>query len=106
MADEEVMTVAEVARRLRIHPVPLRKWLQAGGVRGGPLGATKAGWRIRGSEVGRLPSGDGGQTEGEALAAWPSGAKAARVIRPAGGVSTGRAAEIVESEDTLPTLRE
>ncbi len=69
MADEEVMTVAEVARRLRVHPVTLRKWLQSGKVRGVRLGGTKTGWRIPASEVGRLLSGDGEQTEGKALAA-------------------------------------
>jgi excisionase family DNA binding protein len=54
MADEEVLTVAEVARRLRVHPVTLRKWLRAGKVRGVRLGGTKTGWRIPASEVTRL----------------------------------------------------
>jgi excisionase family DNA binding protein len=54
MADEEVLTVAEVARRLRVHPVTLRKWLRAGKVRGVRLGGTKTGWRIPSSEVTRL----------------------------------------------------
>jgi excisionase family DNA binding protein len=54
MADEEVLTVAEVAKRLRIHPVTLRAWLKAGKVRGVRMGGTRAGWRIPASEVTRV----------------------------------------------------
>ena len=57
MADDDVLTVAEVARRLRVHPVTLRKWLRAGKVRGVRLGGTKTGWRIPASEVTRLLTG-------------------------------------------------
>jgi len=72
MADEEVLTVAEVAKRLRVHPVTLRGWLKAGKVRGVRLGGTRAGWRIPASEVARvLAQGiqSDGDREGKALAA-------------------------------------
>ena len=72
MAEEQVLTVAEVAKRLRIHPVTLRGWLKAGKVRGVRLGGSRAGWRIPASEVARvLAQGiatDGDQPE-KALAA-------------------------------------
>jgi excisionase family DNA binding protein len=54
MAEEEVLTVAEVAKRLRVHPVTLRAWLKAGKVHGVRMGGTRAGWRIPAAEVERV----------------------------------------------------
>jgi len=51
MEDEPVLTVDEVAQRLRLSPVTVRRWLRAGKLRGVRLGQTKAGWRVRLSEV-------------------------------------------------------
>ena len=57
MADGAVLTVKEVAERLRIHPVTVRLWLKDGRLRGVRIGGTKTGWRIPASEVDRILSG-------------------------------------------------
>ncbi|HZQ37077.1 MAG TPA: helix-turn-helix domain-containing protein [Dehalococcoidia bacterium] len=51
MADESELTVAEVAARLRLNPETVRRWLKAGRLRGYRLGGTKAGWRVRVSDL-------------------------------------------------------
>ena len=60
MADEELLTVDEVARRLKLHPETVRRWIRAGRLRAISLGSDRAGLRIRASEVARL-LGDGEQ---------------------------------------------
>ena len=54
MDDEPMLTVAEVAERLRVHPETVRIWLRQGKLKGVRLGGTKAGYRIPASEVNRL----------------------------------------------------
>ncbi|MHB8577845.1 MAG: helix-turn-helix domain-containing protein [Dehalococcoidia bacterium] len=56
MADEEFLTVRDVARRLRMQPETVRVWLRDGRLRGVRLPADKLGWRIPESEVHRLLS--------------------------------------------------
>jgi excisionase family DNA binding protein len=46
MADEEVLTVPEVAQRLRVTEGSVREWLRTGRLRGFRPGGTKAGWRV------------------------------------------------------------
>ena len=60
MVDEELLTVDEVARRLKLHPETVRRWIRAGKLRAISLGSDRAGLRIRASEVQRL-LGAGGQ---------------------------------------------
>jgi len=52
--DEELLTVDEVARRLKLHPETVRRWIRAGKLRAIRLGSDRAGLRIRASEVQRL----------------------------------------------------
>ena len=57
MADEEgeqLLTVDQVARRLQLHPVTIRRWIKSGRLRGISLGSDRAGWRIRRSELEQL----------------------------------------------------
>jgi len=51
MTDEPEMTLAEAAARLRLNPETIRRWLKAGRLRGYRPGGTKAGWRIRASDL-------------------------------------------------------
>jgi excisionase family DNA binding protein len=50
---DELMTVAQVAERLKVNPETVRRWLRAGQMSGTLLG-DRAGWRIPASEVNRL----------------------------------------------------
>lgn len=57
MAERETMlTVDEVATRLRVHAETVRRWLRSGKLHGHLLG-DRAGWRIPASEVERLLTG-------------------------------------------------
>jgi excisionase family DNA binding protein len=50
MADETMLTVEEVASRLRVHPQTVRRWIRSGEITAVRLG-TKAGFRVRTSEL-------------------------------------------------------
>ena len=54
MDDDPMLTVAEVASRLRINPETVRVWLRSGKLRGVMPGGDKIGYRIPESEVRRL----------------------------------------------------
>jgi excisionase family DNA binding protein len=54
---ERVLTVPEVAERLRINVETVRRWLRTGRIKGVRLGGTRAGYRIAESEVARLLTG-------------------------------------------------
>lgn len=51
MADE-LLTVQDVAKRLKVNPETVRRWLRSGSMKGTLLG-DRAGWRISSSEVNR-----------------------------------------------------
>ena len=51
---EELLTVAEVAKRMKVHPETVREWLRTGRMRGYRPGGSKLGWRIRVSEIERF----------------------------------------------------
>ena len=51
---EELLTVEDVAERLKLTPYTIREWLKAGRMRGIRLGSRRAGWRIPLSEVDRF----------------------------------------------------
>jgi excisionase family DNA binding protein len=53
MEYERMLTVKEVAERLRVHVGTVRRWLEEHELRGVKLGG-QAGWRIRESEVERF----------------------------------------------------
>lgn len=63
MHDEPILTVAEVASRLKISQETVRIWLRQGKLRGTRPGGDRMGWRIPESEVRRVleagrPSGE------------------------------------------------
>jgi excisionase family DNA binding protein len=53
MTEDRLLTVDEVAERLRVSAFSVRNWLRAGQIKGFRAGGTKAGWRIRESELQR-----------------------------------------------------
>ncbi len=57
MDDEQMLTVAEAAARLRINPETIRVWLRSGKLRGHMPGGDRIGWRIPESEVRRVMYG-------------------------------------------------
>jgi excisionase family DNA binding protein len=55
---ERLLTVPEVAERVRANVQTVRAWLRSGRLKGVRPGGTKLGWRIRESEVERLLTAD------------------------------------------------
>jgi excisionase family DNA binding protein len=51
MADDPLLTVQEVAARLRLKPETVRRWLRTGRLLGISLGSDHAGWRVRESAL-------------------------------------------------------
>ena len=51
MADDELLTVPEVAATLRLNEQTVRKWLREGRLPGIYLGTRTAGWRVRRTDV-------------------------------------------------------
>jgi excisionase family DNA binding protein len=56
MDEDRLLTVSEVAERLRVYPETVRRWLRAGRLTGIRLGGTKLGYRIAESELRRFIS--------------------------------------------------
>lgn len=54
MADERLLTVSEVAERLRMNPETVRIWLRSGKLKGYRPGGPRMGYRIPESEVQRV----------------------------------------------------
>jgi excisionase family DNA binding protein len=54
MERERFLTVAEVARELKVSAETVRRWLRAGRLRGVLLGGDKAGYRIPSAELERF----------------------------------------------------
>jgi excisionase family DNA binding protein len=57
MAEEELLLVPEVARRVRVSEETVRRWLRSGALRGFQLATGRGGWRIPATEVDRLLTG-------------------------------------------------
>ena len=53
-AEWPLLTVADVARRVRVSEETVRRWLRAGQLRGLRLGGTKLGYRIRAADLDRF----------------------------------------------------
>ena len=68
MDEERLMTVREVADRLRVNPYTVRRWLRDGALKGRLLGGRRAGYRIAESDLRQFLAGSG-RDEGKALAA-------------------------------------
>ena len=62
MNEQRLLTVREVAERLRSSPETVRRWLRQGKLRGFRPGGTKLGYRVPESELQRFlrVSGEGG----------------------------------------------
>ena len=54
MNDQRLLTVREVAERLRSSPETVRRWLRQGKLRGFRPGGTKLGYRVPESELQRF----------------------------------------------------
>ncbi len=54
MTEDRLLTVPEVAERLRVSTYSVLNWLRAGRLVGYRPGGRKAGWRIRSSDVDRF----------------------------------------------------
>ena len=54
MEEDRLLTVQEVAGRLRVNPETIRRWLRQGKLEGAMLGGDRAGYRIAESELRRL----------------------------------------------------
>jgi excisionase family DNA binding protein len=51
---EHLLTVHDVAQRLRVSPGTVRRWLRDGKLRGSRFGGDRIGYRVRETEVERL----------------------------------------------------
>ena len=56
VVDERLYTVQELVDQLQVHENTILNWLKRGELRGIRLGGSKAGWRIRASELERFLS--------------------------------------------------
>ncbi len=54
VANERLFTVQELVDKLQVHENTILAWLKRGDLRGIKLGGSKAGWRIRASELERF----------------------------------------------------
>jgi excisionase family DNA binding protein len=54
MTADEILTVDDVAARLKVRPEAVRRWLRDGRLVGFQPGGRKTGWRIRASELERF----------------------------------------------------
>ncbi|MDQ3810976.1 MAG: helix-turn-helix domain-containing protein [Chloroflexota bacterium] len=62
MTEQRLLTVREVAERIRSSPETVRRWLRQGKLRGFRPGGTKLGYRVPESELQRfLVESNGGQ---------------------------------------------
>ena len=52
--DDQLLTVAQVAERLQLHPETIRRWIREGRLKAITLGTDRSGFRIRQSELDRL----------------------------------------------------
>jgi excisionase family DNA binding protein len=53
MSEDRLLTVQEVAKRLRLNPETVRRWLRSGKLNG-QVWSDRAGWRITEAEVMRF----------------------------------------------------
>ncbi len=51
MTADEILTVEDVADRLKVKPYTIKAWLRSGRLRGFRLGGPKSEWRIRSSAL-------------------------------------------------------
>lgn len=51
MDDDELLTVGEIAARLKLHPETVRRWIRTGRVPAFLAGTDQAGYRVRSSDL-------------------------------------------------------
>ena len=51
MDDDELLTVGEIARRLKVNPETVRRWIRSGRLRAFLAGTNQAGFRVRASDL-------------------------------------------------------
>jgi excisionase family DNA binding protein len=56
VVDEQLLTVQQIAERLQVHQNTVLTWLKRGELSGIRIGGSKAGWRVRASELERFLS--------------------------------------------------
>lgn len=54
MAEDKLLTVTEVAERLRVHGESVRRWIRQGKMAGSMMGGDRGGYRVAESEVERF----------------------------------------------------
>jgi excisionase family DNA binding protein len=55
--EEQLLTVAQVARRLGLNEETIRRWIKAGKLRAIRFGSNRAGYRIKRSDVNAIMTG-------------------------------------------------
>lgn len=65
VSENRLLTVKEVAERLRVNPETVRRWLRQGRLRGVLMGGDRGGYRISENEMRRITSPEF-QSEGDA----------------------------------------
>jgi len=63
MSEQRLLTVREVAERIRSSPETVRRWLRQGKLRGFRPGGTKLGYRVPESELQRFLQGQASGSE-------------------------------------------
>ncbi len=58
MTESRFLTIDEVAARLRVAPLTIRRWLQGGRIHGAQIGGPRGHWRIPESELERIERGE------------------------------------------------
>lgn len=61
MTQERFLTVREIADRMRVTEFTVRNWLRSGKLQGYRPGGTKAGWRVKESDLERFIEGGRGE---------------------------------------------
>jgi excisionase family DNA binding protein len=61
VSEERLLTVPEVAERLRVNPESVRRWIRSGRLKGVLFGGTKTGYRVAESDLKRFIATSGEQ---------------------------------------------
>ena len=62
---DRLLTVREIAERVKVNEVTVQRWLRSGRLKGTRLGGTRMGWRVPESELRRFVGLDGADGAGQ-----------------------------------------